>query len=97
MSTNKSLKDLDISFKLTVINNGSHLGSEEDSIAIYPVVLVVYVYLLFTLYKHQSLNNGKDWYRLVVMLAILAKLLGLYCKLIGLTIYSRTGIYYKVF
>lgn len=89
-----------ISLKLTTINNGSHLGEEEDDHwMVMPLVLIVGLWLIFSdkQFLRDTHQANPDYAKIVLFGGIATNISSLFWKSIGYLIYSSFGVNYLVF
>ena len=94
---NRSLASIVVSTKLVILNSDSHLGSEEDSWLIYPLVLLVGAWLVYRIDKQKPWEGEKNWIQIILFLGIIARTSALFWKSLGYLIYWRYGSNYTIF
>jgi hypothetical protein len=80
-----------------MLNNGSHLSTDEDDDwLIMPLAFAVAVWLTFRTRKEIVKGEEVDWAKAVLLLSIVLNFCALLVKFIGWVIYAKSGIDYGV-
>lgn len=78
--------------KLTIINNGSHAGEDEDDDwMIMPVVVVIAIWLVLRMRREFFSEGELDWAKIILFVGVLCNLMALVLKGIGMVLYYFYG------
>lgn len=93
----KTRSSISISLSLTIVNAGSHLGSEEDMWYLYPIIIIASLWLAYRIKMQKPLQGQKNWLQIILFIGILARISGLFWKGFGFLLYWIFGKNYTVF
>ena len=76
--------------RLEVINNGSHLG-EEDNWVIFPILFLTITWLVWRISRNNPWKGEKDWAQIMILVGILTRTGALAFKGLGFLLYLTSG------
>ena len=83
--------------KLTILNNQSHLSTDEDNWLIFPLMFLIGVWLVMCNRKDNIWGEDFDWAKFLLLAAVGINLSALFWKAVGFAIYSSNGHDYAIF